>query len=219
MSWYNQVSWYSTFNQHKVPRISIQELAAASINTMASCAVYHRQKLINSSSAKLCKELPNTGRMASSGPALTALLVFAAMSAVLANPYRYPVKDAEEQQFLGEQQWLNAKKQWQSNNAGEQYWPPMRYVDLQRLNANAMYNGMDSALAMQNRAGTQQAGACLVDINVPIIFVGNLRVQVCPRQAGCDRVSVTLGTRVNTAVVVCDRGNQLTGYTIIIIIR
>ena len=214
------MSWYNTFNQHKVPRISI--------HAETGCSEYkYDGKLRSLSSAEthqffvceiLCtEESPNAGTMV--GPALTALLVFAAMSAVLANPYRYPVKNAEEQQLLGEQQWLNAKKQWQSNNAGEQYWPPMRYVDLQRLNANTMYNGMDSALAMQDRAGTQQAGACLVDINVPIIFVGNLRVQVCPRQAGCDRVSVTLGTRVNTAVVVCDRGIQLTDYTIIIIIR
>ena len=199
---------------------------------MTSCAVYHRQKHINSSSAKL--SVPNNhnaGTMESSGLALTALLVFAVMSAVLANPYPYPgrnpanyqyPKNAEEQQFrlesaeeqqfslesAEEQQWLNAKKQWQSNNAGEQYGPPMALVDLQGLSENAMYNGMESALAMQELAGTQQG--CLVNLNIPIAFVGNLNIQVCPKatNAGCDRVSVTLGRIVNTRVVVCDKGNQ-----------
>ena len=163
--------------------------------------------------------------MASSGLALTALLVFAAMSAVLANPYpypgrnyQYPVKNAEEQQFplesAEEQQQQNwgeqTHQQYIPMNAEEQYWPqpPMALVDLQGVSANAMYNGMESALAMQELAGTQQA--CLLNLNIPIAFVGNLNIQVCPKatNAGCDRVSVTLGRIVNTRVVVCDKGNQ-----------
>ena len=171
--------------------------------------------------------------MASSGLALTALLVFAAMSAVLANPYpypgrnyQYPMKNAEKQQFplesAEEQQFPleSAEEQQQQNwgeqthqqyipmNAEEQYWPPMALVDLQGVSANAMYNGMESALAMQELAGTQQA--CLLNLNIPIAFVGNLNIQVCPKatNAGCDRVSVTLGRIVNTRVVVCDKGNQ-----------
>ena len=170
---------------------------------MASCTVYisstetHQFFICET----LCtEESPNAGTMASSGPALTALLVFAAMSAVLANPYRYPVNSAEVQKLLGGQLLQNAIKQWKLNNAGQQ---PARYVDLQRQNANAMYNGMDSA----------QAASCIADENVSIFPLGDLNIRICRTSADCYTFFLRL-VDIEVTVVLCEKsGNQLTGYT------